>query len=156
MLRYFKTDDQIIHEEEKLCDGCWARMISPTQEECEYIAEQLMVDIEDVQAALDPEESSRIELQDGYTLILVDIPAMEVRHEKHVYTTIPLGIILTPDVIVTICTEDTPIKKNWVYLQKKKRKTSSVLKRLSSKNILKTSQTEENSTCPFLCTLDGA
>ena len=71
MLKYFKTDDQIIHEEEKLCDGCWARMIAPTQQECEYIAEQLMVDIEDVQAALDPEESSRIELQDGYTLILV-------------------------------------------------------------------------------------
>ena len=93
MLKYFKTDDQIIHEEEKLCDGCWVRMINPTQEECEYIAEQLMVDIEDVQAALDPEESSRIELQDGYTLILVDIPATEVRHKKHVYTTIPLGII---------------------------------------------------------------
>ena len=100
MLKYFKTDDQVIHEEEKLCDGCWVRMIAPTQEECSYIAEQLMVDIEDVQAALDPEESSRIELQDGYTLILVDIPATEVRHKKHVYTTIPLGIILTPDVIV--------------------------------------------------------
>ena len=48
MLKYFKTDDQVIHEEEKLCDGCWVRMIAPTQEECAYIAEQLMVDIEDV------------------------------------------------------------------------------------------------------------
>ncbi|MBQ8280424.1 MAG: magnesium transporter CorA family protein [Roseburia sp.] len=114
MLRYFRTDDQIIYEAEKLTDGCWARMIAPTQEECEYIAEQLMVDIEDIQAALDPEESSRIELQDGYTLILVDIPATEVRHKKNVYTTIPLGIILTPDVIVTICTEDTPILQSFV------------------------------------------
>ena len=114
MLKYFKTDDQIIHEEEKLCDGCWVRMINPTQEECEYISEQLMVDIEDVQAALDPEESSRIELQDGYTLILVDIPATEVRHKKHVYTTIPLGIILTPDVILTICTEDNPILQSFI------------------------------------------
>ena len=114
MLKYFKTDDQIIHEEEKLCDGCWVRMIAPTQEECSYIAEQLMVDIEDIQAALDPEESSRIELQDGYTLILVDIPATEVRHKKHVYTTIPLGIILTSDVIVTICTEDTPILQGFI------------------------------------------
>ena len=114
MLKYFKTDDQIIHEEEKLCDGCWVRMIAPTQEECAYIAEQLMVDIEDVQAALDPEESSRIELQDGYTLILVDIPATEVRHKKHVYTTIPLGIILTQDLIITVCTKDLPVLQAFI------------------------------------------
>lgn len=114
MLKYFRTEDQIIYNQEKLCDGCWAQMVAPTQEECEYIAESLMLDIEDVQAALDPEESSRIELQDGYTLILVDIPATEVRHEKNVYTTIPLGIILTSDVIVTICTEDTPILQSFI------------------------------------------
>ncbi len=35
-------------------------------------------------AALDEEESSRIELQDGYTLILVDIPSIEIRHEKRI------------------------------------------------------------------------
>ena len=114
MLKYFRTEDQVIYNQEKLCDGCWAQLVAPTQEECEYIAESLMLDLEDVQAALDPEESSRIELQDGYTLILVDIPATEVRHEKNVYTTIPLGIILTPDVIVTICTEDTPILQTFI------------------------------------------
>ena len=63
----------------------------------------------DVLAALDEEESSRIELQDGYTLILVDIPSIETRHDKESYTTIPLGIILTDDEIVTVCTEDTPV-----------------------------------------------
>ena len=114
MLKYFRTEDQVIYNQEKLCDGCWAQLVAPTQEECECIAESLMLDLEDVQAALDPEESSRIELQDGYTLILVDIPATEVRHEKNVYTTIPLGIILTPDVIVTICTEDTPILQTFI------------------------------------------
>ena len=72
-------------------------------------ADELNVDIEDVLAALDEEESSRIELQDGYTLILVDIPSIETRHDKESYTTIPLGIILTDDEIVTVCTEDTPV-----------------------------------------------
>ena len=54
-------------------------------------------------------DSSRIELQDGYTLILVDIPSIETRHDKESYTTIPLGIILTDDEIVTVCTEDTQV-----------------------------------------------
>lgn len=114
MIRYFKTDNQRIHEEEKIGDGVWIQMIHPTVEECREIAEVLNVDIEDVQAALDEEESSRIELQDGYTLILVDIPTTEIRHEKQSYTTIPLGIILTQDIIVTVCTEDTPVLKNFV------------------------------------------
>ena len=109
MIKYFKTDNQIIHEEEKLADGVWVQMISPTPQESEEIAQELNVDIDDIRAALDEEESSRIELQDGYTLILVDIPTTEIRHEKQSYTTIPLGIILTQDVIVTVCTEVTPV-----------------------------------------------
>ena len=108
MMKYFMTDNQVIHEEEKLQDGVWVRMISPTQEECEEIADVLNVDIDDIKAALDEEESSRIELQDGYTLILVDVPTTETRHDKQSYTTIPLGIILT------VCTEDTPVLKNFV------------------------------------------
>lgn len=114
MIKYYKTDNQIIHEEERLSDGVWVQMIHPTQQESEMVAQELNVDIDDVRAALDEEESSRIELQDGYTLILVDIPTTEIRHEKQMYSTIPLGIILTQDVIVTICTEDTPVLKNFV------------------------------------------
>ena len=114
MIRYFKTDNQRIHEEEKIGDGVWVQMLQPTHQECAEIAEVLNVDIEDIQAALDEEESSRIELQDGYTLILVDIPTVEIRHEKQSYTTIPLGIILTQDVIVTVCTDDTPVLQNFV------------------------------------------
>lgn len=114
MIRYFKTDNQVIHEEDRPQDGVWVQMINPSQGECEEIAESLNVDINDIKAALDVEESSRIELEDDYTLILVDIPTPEMRHEKQSYTTIPLGIILTPDVIVTVCTEDTPVLKNFV------------------------------------------
>lgn len=63
MMTYYRTDDQVIHEEEKLSDGVWVQMINPTHDECEEIAEKLMVDIDDVKAALDVEESSRIELR---------------------------------------------------------------------------------------------
>ncbi len=109
MIRYFRTDDRQIHETDSIQNGVWIEMVNPTVAEGQMVAETLNVDIEDVLAALDEEESSRIELQDGYTLILVDIPSIEIRHEKESYTTIPLGIILTADEIVTICTEDTPV-----------------------------------------------
>ncbi|MDD6307629.1 MAG: magnesium transporter CorA family protein [Clostridiales bacterium] len=114
MIKYFKTEKQRIYEQEKAEDGVWIQMIQPSMEECENISELLDVDVDDIRAALDEEESSRIELEDGYTLILVDIPTVEIRHETQTYTTIPLGIILTQDVIVTVCTEETPILQLFV------------------------------------------
>ncbi len=109
MVKYYRTDDRKLHEEQKIQDGVWIQMVNPSVAEGKKVAESLGVDIEDVLAALDEEESSRIELEDGYTLILVDVPSIEIHHEKESYTTIPLGIILTADEIVTVCTEDTPV-----------------------------------------------
>ncbi len=114
MVKYFMTDDRQIHEENSIRSGVWVQMVNPSVAEGQMIADCLNVDIEDVLAALDEEESSRIELQDGYTLILVDIPTVEIRHEKESYSTIPLGIILTADEIVTVCTEDTPVLQAFI------------------------------------------
>lgn len=114
MVKYLKTDDRKIHEVDSIQEGIWIQMVNPTVSEGKMVAETLDIDIEDVLAALDEEESSRIELQDGYTLILADIPAVEVRHEKESYTTIPLGIIITGDVIITVCTEETPVLQAFI------------------------------------------
>ena len=115
MIKIYRTDDQFIHEEETIQEGVWIQMIQPTREEAMRVAEELDIDIDDIMAALDDEESSRIELESGYTLILVDIPTVEVRHDKRAYTTIPLGIILLQNMIITVCTEDTPILHRFVY-----------------------------------------
>ena len=84
-------------------------MSAPTTEEIQYIVSSLNLERDDVMAAIDPEEKIRVEVDDEYTLILVDIPAKEIRHNVDSYTTIPLGIILTEHNIVTICSEETPI-----------------------------------------------
>ena len=109
MVKYYRTDDRKIHEVENMQNGVWIQMVNPSVSEGQLVADELNVDIEDVLAALDEEESSRRELQDGYTLILVDSPSIETRHDKESYTTIPLGIILTDEEIITVCTEDTPV-----------------------------------------------
>ncbi len=109
MIRYFYTEHHVTTEVESIRNGAWIELTDPTHEEAQKIASKLKIDIEDLLSAIDPEEKNRIELQEGYTLILVDIPAIEVRHGQRSYTTIPLGIILTQDEIVTVCSEVTPI-----------------------------------------------
>ena len=112
MVYYYRTDDRIIHEEEEISMGVWVNMVNPTMTEGEEIARKLDIDLQDLLAALDEEESSRVELEDGYTLILVDIPATEIRHDKEAYNTIPLGIILTKDIIITA--EETPVLQAFI------------------------------------------
>lgn len=114
MVQIYRTDDRIIHEEEKISPGAWVNMVNPTVTEGEEIARELGIDLQDLLAALDEEESSRVELEDGYTLILVDIPATEIRHDKEAYNTVPLGIILTQDIILTVCTDETPVLQAFV------------------------------------------
>ncbi len=114
MVKIYKTDDRLIHDEKTIDDGVWIHMVDPSVEESQAVADALDVDVADIRAALDEEESSRIELEDGYTLILVDVPATEIRHAKANYTTIPLGIILTPNVIVTVCTEEIPVLQAFI------------------------------------------
>lgn len=114
MVKYFKTEDSQIYEEERISDGVWIHMVDPSAEETMLLAESLDIDVADLRAALDEEESSRIELEDGYTLILIDVPSAEIRHKKVMYTTIPLGIILKQDLIITVCTEDLPVLQTFI------------------------------------------
>ena len=60
-------------------------------------------------SATEPPKRSRIEVEDTYTLILVDVPMIEERNDKDWYGTIPLGIIVTDKMIFTICLEDTQV-----------------------------------------------
>lgn len=114
MITIYRTDDRIIRKIDKFEPGSWVNLTSPTLEECADISEQFGMDIEDVRAALDDEESSRISIEDDYTLILVDIPLAETRNNRHTYTTIPLGILLTEDVVVTVCAEETAVLRTFV------------------------------------------
>lgn len=89
--------------------GCWIALTNPTATEIFEISEQFQIEVDDLRAPLDEEERSRIEVEDTYTLILVDVPMIEERNDKDWYGTIPLGIIVTDKMIFTICLEDTQV-----------------------------------------------
>ena len=65
-----------------------------------------------LRAALDEEETSRIDTEDGQTLIIIDVPAVE-KDDAVVYSTLPLGIIVTDKHIITVCLKETSILKDF-------------------------------------------
>lgn len=109
MVRIFKTIEGAIHEIQEPQEDCWIAMTNPTATEIFEMSERFGIEVDDLRAPLDEEERSRIEVEDNYTLILVDVPMIEERNDKDWYGTIPLGIIVTKKVIFTVCLEDTQV-----------------------------------------------
>ena len=109
MTKIYLTENNVTELIEEPVKGCWICMTRPSEEELEKIEELYDLDPDDLSAALDEEETSRIDVEDNYTLVLVDIPTVEVRNEKNRYVTIPLGVILTQEAIITVCLEETPV-----------------------------------------------
>lgn len=108
MISIYKTVEENLISLDKIEEGCWISVIHPNEEELRQLEQETGIDIDDLRAPLDDEERSRVEVEAGYNMILVDIPSPD---EKERYVTIPLGIYMTKEHIITICLEETPVLK---------------------------------------------
>ncbi|MBC8584905.1 magnesium transporter CorA family protein [Youxingia wuxianensis] len=106
MLNFYKTVDNRIIKIDAPETGCWISVISPSEAEIAYLTGDLGVELDFVRAALDEEESSRIESEEDQTLVIVDYPVAEQDTDENntiLYTTVPMGIIMTHDYVITVC-----------------------------------------------------
>lgn len=114
MIRYYKTIDNKLEKLNSFENGCWINLIEPNQGEIKEISNLLNIDIDSIKSALDEEERSRIDIEDNHTLILIDIPVDESDNKSTHYSTIPLGIILVDNAILTVCTAQTKILNDFI------------------------------------------
>jgi magnesium transporter len=99
MIKYYKTVDSKVTEIEKAETG---------EKEVEYLVDFYGLDKGFVKSALDEEESSRIEIEEEQTLIIVDYPISqkEGTGDAIVYSTMPLSIIVTKNYVITVSLMD--------------------------------------------------
>lgn len=95
-------------------EDCWISLVRPTAEEVALVSGRYGIDGDALRSALDTDERSRIETEDNYTMILVNIPTIDTNDETELYDTIPLSIFLVKKAVVTVCLEETPILKGFV------------------------------------------
>ena len=112
MLSIHKTIGGKMTRLESIQDGCWVNLTYPSEDELNTVAATLAVEPTFLRAALDEEETSRIDTEDGQTLIIIDVPAVE-KVDAVVYSTLPLGIIVTEKHIITVCLKESSIIKDF-------------------------------------------
>ncbi|MCB0601867.1 MAG: magnesium transporter CorA family protein [Saprospiraceae bacterium] len=112
MIRYYALEQGRLTALEALQPGCWINIDPPIeQEELESLANQFNFAIDYLIDSLDIDERSRYERDEDLGFILVNTPILnEVDQENEaIYVTIPIGILLLKDYIVTISGRDNPV-----------------------------------------------
>ncbi len=90
--------------------GMWINLSAPTPFDIEKVRASFDFPHEFLTDPLDKDESARVEIDEdtSSTLIVVRIPCKEESDDTQVpYTTVPFGIVMTPNVIVTVCAKQT-------------------------------------------------
>ena len=100
MMKIYRTQDKQLTRVDDMNEGAWICLTNPTDDEVRRVAATLDIEPADIVAATDPEESARISLEDGYTVIIVDIPVKVDGAGEGIYT---------QELIVTVCSTDTAV-----------------------------------------------
>ncbi len=109
MKKIYLTVDDHLTEISTLEKACLVHLQNPTREEIDGLNARFALDPTYLQAALDEEESARLERDGDQMLLIVDIPYVEAEGNGYSYSTIPMGIVMCDDVIITVSTRETPI-----------------------------------------------
>jgi magnesium transporter len=109
MLTIYKTTELGLEQLETMANGTWVKAIDPTSEEIEQLV-NWGVDHDYINYSLDLDEMPRIERDDDFTFILLRIPHRQPDSDIP-YITIPLGIMIRGNTIVTICRHDKDMFK---------------------------------------------
>jgi magnesium transporter len=109
MLTIYKTTEQGLEQLESMANGTWIKAIDPTPEETERLV-NLGIHIDYINYSLDLDEMPRIEREEDFTFILLRIPHKQPDNDIP-YITIPLGIMIRGNTIITICRYDKEMFK---------------------------------------------
>lgn len=109
MLEIFKSAESGQLRElslDKLEKGAWINIIDPTPYELKVVADLTRVEPDFLRSALDDEERSHTDVEEGSIMILTNVPLTTGAES---YDTLPLAIILTTEYIITVCLDETPV-----------------------------------------------
>jgi magnesium transporter len=109
MVTVYKKSDLGLEQIDEVMPGTWIHLVDPTREEIEQLLPVIEAPEDFVMAALDEDERARTDREDGVTLIILRVPYFFGQDDDLPYGTVPLGIILAPGYLVTVCKFHTGI-----------------------------------------------
>jgi magnesium transporter len=112
MVHYYEKKAGKLEKLEERKYGCWINITPPFEPgELDNISKELDIPLDFLTDPMDIDERSRYEKEDDIRLIIINLPILNpVELESYsFYITVPLGIILTLENVITISSMETPV-----------------------------------------------
>ena len=115
MIRYYIREKRRLIELQEPEPGCWINLTPPFgPDELEDFARQLAFDPVFLTDSLDLDERARYERDEDIRFILINTPVLnkelqEEGNNEAIYITMPIGIILTIEHVITVSAIETPV-----------------------------------------------
>ncbi|MBQ8134539.1 MAG: magnesium transporter CorA family protein [Clostridia bacterium] len=109
MVNYYKTVNGRIEEIKDYEQGCWVNCVAPEDDEINSLLDFFNIPPELLRSALDEEESAHIDREDDTTLIIIDVPVVEKILGNITYSTMPIGIMITDENVITVSLKENTI-----------------------------------------------
>ena len=110
MMTIYKWENGGLKEASEFASSCWINLVDPTTTELEAVLTHSNVPRDFLTDPLDAGERPRFDYEDDASLIIVHVPRPDEDTEQvSPYRTVPLGIILFGQSVITVCSAATPV-----------------------------------------------
>lgn len=114
MIEIYKTAQLDLETLDKPEKGCWVKVTTPLTSELEELSSKLQIPRSFLADPLDVDERARIEKEDKNILIVIRVPYFDELSNDIPFTTLPLGIIFTEDMIISVCNKEVQIFEDFI------------------------------------------
>lgn len=97
--------------------GCWIQVTCPVEDDVKYLIGELQIPDYFIEDISDTDERARYDYDEGWLMIILRIPHLKNIASRSPYTTVPLGILIKDDKIITICHQETKMMVDFISHQ---------------------------------------
>lgn len=122
MIQYLKCDNGF-KETEKYDSSCWVNVVNPTKDDINELVSHFNTPDYFYEDISDIDERPRFDRDDGWILTIIRVPN-RVRTEDNqdpIYTTIPLGMMLKDNILITVYYGQNNVISNFINWSNQKK-----------------------------------
>ena len=100
--------------------GCWIQVTCPVEDDVRYLVDELKIPDYFLEDISDTDERSRYDYDERWLMIILRIPHLKNIASRSPYTTIPLGVLIKDDKIITVCNQETKMMVDFINHQQRR------------------------------------
>lgn len=123
LIRVYRLRDHSIVPADRIDRNCWVNIVNPAKDDLPLLAKHFKIPLDFLTASLDIDETARIETEDNTTLIIIKVPFFDEHNPDVLYFTLPIGLILSNGILITVCSREVGIIRDFIAGRVKKTTT---------------------------------